>query len=451
MIFSKIAIFSQRYRVFVVIFWLIAAAGLYFLAPSFSSVSTTDEAQFLPQDTESAMARAMLKEKFANTAQGDSSSGTVIVYNANGLSDKDLQDSQAIRDWLVSSDGPEGVKSVTSIFDSDLLRQVLVSKDGTAMMMQINLSAGPLSNTASTVVTQTRQYMSANYPELKAYLTGETGLYYDLFQSIQQTMSRTTIVTIILVLIILLIIYRSPIAALLPLVTIGCSYLVTLGLLGFIGHAGIKFFSLSQAYLIVIIFGVGTDYCLFIVSRFREELKKNSPQIALNYSMKRIGPVIAASAATVIVAFLCLGLSKFGMNQTSGIALALGIAVTLIAGLTLIPALMSLLSKCFILAEMGGRDKLYHGRGSWAKVGEWLVKRPIWVAVPIIVLLLIPYIGFSNFTQTDDLVGQMPSNTQSVQGYRILQNHFNTGELSPMYLLVDSSSKDLTQNSAGKS
>ena len=223
-----------------------------------------------------------------------------------------------------------------------------------------------MSDDAKTAVSQIREYLSNNHPNLKAYFTGETGLLQDLFQSIQQTISKTTIVTIILVLIILLIIYRSPVAALLPLVAIGCSFLASMGILGFLGQAGVKFFTLAEAYLVVIIFGIGTDYCLFIVSRFREELKKSEPKEALNSSMRHIGPVIAASALTVIVAFLCLGLSRFGMNKTSGYALAIGIGMTLLAGLTLVPALISLFGK-YLFWPVGTSSTHHEGRFSWAK------------------------------------------------------------------------------------
>ena len=179
--------------------------------------------------------------------------------------------------------------------------------------------------------------MSQNYPKLETYLTGETGLFQNMFASIQQTIGRTTIVTVILVAILLLIIYRSPIAIFLPLVAIGCSFAVSSGIIGFLGQAGAKFSTLSEAYLVVIIFGVGTDYCLFIVSRFREELKQKQRDEAQIHATKRISPVIAASALTVIVAFLSLGISRFGMNTTTGYALAIGVAIALIARLTLVP------------------------------------------------------------------------------------------------------------------
>jgi RND superfamily putative drug exporter len=442
-VFSAIARFAQKYRVVVVIVWLAAAAALYLGAPKFSDVAVTDESQFLPQDTQSAAAGKLLQDKFATASTASASSGIIVIYNPDGLTDADMQQAKAIRDWLVSDSAPKVVEGVTSVYDNDLLRQTLISADQTTMMMQVNFSETSLSDEAKAAVSEIRDFIHQYYPDLNAYLTGEAGLVQDLFQSIQDTISKTTIVTIILVLVILLIIYRSPVAALLPLIAIGCSFLASMGILGFLGHAGVKFFTLVEAYLVVVIFGVGTDYCLFIVSRFREELKKTDSAAAMKYSMRHIGPVIAASALTVIVAFLCLGLSRFGMNKTSGYALGLGIGVTLLAGLTLVPALMSLFGKSLFWPAWASRLHV-EGKFSWAKIGDWIVRRPLVFALPIVILLLVAYIGFAHFTQTNDIISQMPSTTPSVRGYKLMEEHFPVGELSPVYLLVESPGGNIT-------
>jgi putative drug exporter of the RND superfamily len=441
--FAKIAKFAQKYRIAIIVFWLVGSVALYFLAPQFSDVAVTDESQFLPQETQSSEAAKLLNEKFASSTQTYASSGTIVFYSASGLTNEDEQEAKAVRDWLLSDAAPPVVQGVTSIFDSDLLRQSLISTDGTTMLMPVYFTVDAMNEQAKAAVIQIREYLSNSRLDVQTYFTGEDGLLQDLFNSIQSTISKTTIVTIVLVLIILLIIYRSPVAALLPLIAIGCSFLASMGILGFLGQAGVKFFTLAEAYLVVIIFGVGTDYCLFIVSRFREEVKKSEPDVAINYSLTHIGPVITASAITVIVAFMCLSLSRFGMNQTSGYALAIGIAITLLAGLTLIPALMSLFGKYLFWPGWTSRPHR-EGRFSWAKVGSWVVRHPYIVALPIIVLLLVPYVAFSEFTQTNDIISQMPKNTESVKGYKLIQEHFPAGELYPLYVLIESPAEDIT-------
>jgi len=133
-----------------------------------------------------------------------------------------------------------------------------------------------------------------------------------MFSIYSATVGRTSIVTIFLVAILLLIIYRSPIAMILPLVRHRLQFCCISRDSWFPGQAGAKFSTLAEVYLVVIIFGVGTDYCLFIVSRFREELRQKERHEAQSHAIKQIAPVIAASALTVIVAFLSLGISNLG-------------------------------------------------------------------------------------------------------------------------------------------
>jgi RND superfamily putative drug exporter len=270
--FSALSRFTTKFRIPITLVWLTAAVVLFLFSPKLSEVGVTDESQFLPQDTQSAAARRLLQEKFVSTASAGN--GIIIIYNANELTANDMQQAQTIHDWLVSSSAPHEIEGVTSIYENVALRSTLISTDQTTMMMIVDFSVSPLSDAAKSVTGQIRDYIQANYPADNIYFTGETGLFQDMFASVQKTIDRTTLVTVILVAVLLLIIYRSPIAIILPLVAIGCSFSVSAGILGFLGEAGAKFSTLAEAYLVVILFGVGTDYCLFIVSRFREELRQ---------------------------------------------------------------------------------------------------------------------------------------------------------------------------------
>jgi uncharacterized membrane protein YdfJ with MMPL/SSD domain len=441
--FSTLAELVSKYRIYVTVFWISLALALFFAAPKLSEVGVTDESQFLPQDTESAHARDLLKEKFVTMAEVPASSGTIVIYKAQGLTEQDIQATKAIRDWLVSPARPEVVSQVISIFDSEALRSTLLSADNTTLLMVVEFSVPPLDDIAKEAVGQIREFLHGQPGDVSLYFTGEVGFFQDLFQSIIQTIDRTTFVTIALVAVLLLIVYRSPVAALLPLITIGCSFLAARGVLGYMGAAGVEISTLADAYLVVTIFGVGTDYCLFIVSRFREELALKDRGEAGIHSLTRIGPVITASAVTVIVAFLSLGISRFGMTRTIGIALALGVAVTLIAGLTLVPALMSLFGKYLFWPAKTFAPRR-EGSFGWSRIGQWIVRRPIVVAVPIIVVLLLPYIALPHLTRSADVLSQMPQNVESVQGFRVMVQHFRAGEFSPLYLLIESPQGEIT-------
>ena len=433
--FAFLARFSNRFKWWVVLCWVVLAVTLFLVAPKLSKVGVTDQSQFLPQDTESATATAILKEKFAASSQTAPATGLIVIYNSQGLSDTDMQQAQQLHDWLVSSSAPSVVSSVVSVFESDALRSTLISSDGTTMLMSMDFSVNALDASSTAAITQIRTYIHDNFPSSQIYFSGDAGLLDDLFGSVQDTINRTTLVTIILVTILLLIVYRSPVAVLLPLVTIGCSYLVSMGILGYMAQACMKISTLAEAYLVVIIFGVGTDYCLFIVSRFREQLLKAGHVQAQEEALRHIGPVIAASALTVVVAFLALGISRFGMNQTTGYAMALGVALTLVAGLTLTPALISIFGK-YVFWPSKNQVVRPAGRFGWQAVGRWTSSHPIFVAVPIMLLLAVPYLAIHQMKLSAGVASQMPENAESIIGFNIFTEHFPGGEFSPLYLMV---------------
>jgi putative drug exporter of the RND superfamily len=445
--FAQLSEFTRKYRIIIAAVWLAAAAILFLVAPKLSKVGVTDESQFLPQNTESTTANNLLQEKFVSPTPAAPSNVIIVIYDAKGLSDSDMQAAKDINTWLTSGAAPKIIQGVTSIYVNDALKATLISSDQTTMMMVVNFSVSGLDAAAKTGVRQIQSYITQNHPDLQAYLTGNTAIYQDMADSVQQTIDRTTIVTIILVAILLLIIYRSPIAIFLPLIAIGASFGVASGVISYLAQAGVKFSTLTQAYLVVIIFGVGTDYCLFLVSRFREELRRKERPEARASAITQIAPVIAASALTVIVAFLSMGISRFGMDRTMGYALAIGVGVTLLAGMTLVPALMSLFGKYLFWPGNPAAPKK-EGRFGWHVIGDWVSRHPVRVAVPIVVVLLIPYAALPGLKRTADVMTQLPQKAESVKGFKILNAHFPAGELSPLYLLVESQQGNITGSTA---
>jgi RND superfamily putative drug exporter len=441
--FTKLAEFTKKYRIYITVVWLAAAVILFLVAPKLSKVGVTNDTQFLPQDTESSKASELLKDKFVATTPTAAGTGIIIIHDEVGLSADDMQQAKEIHDWLVSSTAPQDIEQVTSIYENDALRTVLISTDQTTMMIKVDFSVTSLTEAAKTDLQQIRGYIKQNHPNLEKYFTGEFGLYQDMISSVQQTIDRTTLVTVLLVAILLLIIYRSPVAILLPLIAIGCSFAVASGVIGYLAQAGGKFSTLTEAYLVVVIFGVGTDYCLFLVSRFREELHLKERHEAQNDAIKQIAPVIAASAITVIVAFLSLGISRFGMNKTTGYALAIGVAVTLCAGLTLVPALMSLFGKyLFWPVKISGPKK--EGRFGWHVIGKQVSQHPLWFAIPILIVLLLPYTALPHLVRSADMTSQLPQGIESVKGLSLLEQQFPAAASSPLNLLIESNQGNMT-------
>ena len=142
-----------------------------------------------------------------------------------------------------------------------------------------------------------------------------------------------------------------------------------------------------------------------------------------------------------------MGISRFGMNRTTGYALAIGVAVTLVAGLTLVPALMSLFGKfLFWPAKISGPKR--EGRFGWHKVGNWVSQHPVMVIVPILVVLILPYAALPSLVRSADIISQLPQKAESAEGFKVMNAHFPAGEFSPLNLLIESTGRNLTDSTS---
>ncbi len=256
---------------------------------------------------------------------------------------------------------------------------------------------------------------------------------------------RTTIVTVLIVLVLLLLIYRAPLAALLPLLVIGVAFLVARGLLGYLAEAGWQISSLLDAFLVVLVFGVGTDYTIFLISRFREEVRRGEWSEATTTTMRRIGTVITASAATVVVGFLAMAVARFGLIQSTGPALAITIVVTLLVSLTLTPALLGIFGHYLYwpFHEPDGHEA--SDTGFWARVAALITERPGPVALVVVVLMAIPLLAVPHFRSNFDLLAELPATADSREGFTAVGEHMDGGQLFPVTIALTDVSAPMTE------
>lgn len=440
--FQSLGRFVLRFKFAVVAAWVLAAIWMVTQAPKLSEVAVTAEAEFLPTDAPSMQAQEALAQAFPSEAVAGSA--TIVLTRNGGLTEADNTYARSFSEWLASPGAPAVIKDVTSVFSQPGTESLLLSPDKNTMLVQAGFTSGPVDEATTEAISALRERLQTNPPPagLSVHVTGSSAISADQATAVLQGVDRTTAATIILVIIVLLLIYRSPVAALTPLITIGLAYVVSRGVLGYLAVAGVKISSFLDAFAIVLIFGVGTDYCLFILSRFREELgrraDRNESTVA---TMGAIGAVIAASASTVIVALLFMYTARFGMIKTMGPALALSIFITLLAGLTLTPALVAIVGRYLFwprhngVAVAGGRN--------WHRVADFVSNNHAAVAIVTLVLLLIPYLALTQLRQGFDVLKEMPATTDSVQGFNDLAAHFDAGELLPLTVLLTDGDKSI--------
>ena len=434
--FKKLGSFVIRFRALIVVSWVVAAAGMFFFAPSLSQTGEMNQSSFLPSDTESQQANELISKYFPGEASG--ASGTLVFYRPDCLTQSDLDYTKTVQDWLLSDQNSADVTVVTSIFNSPEASSRLMSPDKTTMLMNFGLGSSPEESRSGEDVQTIRQYLNDAPTGLEVYVSGSAGIYSDLFSSLTESLDLTTIITVVLVIVLLLIIYRSPIASLVPLFTIGMAYLVARGVLGLAAQAGISIWSQIDVFLIVLVFGAGTDYCLFMISRFREELRRNETRMqATKATVTRIGAVITASAFAVIIGLSGMAVARFQMIGTMGPVLAVSILITLFASLTLTPALASLFGKwLFWPAHSQVRNHAPAHRGFWSRVAGVTTGHPMIVVPVVIAVMAAPLLALPHLNRSYDQLAELPSDSDSASGFRVLTEHFNVGEMDPLVSVV---------------
>lgn len=442
--YRRLAEFSFKKRWVVVLAWVVLAALMVVFAPPLAKVGITDQESFLPSGAPSVRAGQLIAEKFPqDSAVGD----TIVFFRATGLTEGDMAYARGVQDWLASPNAPSEVSKVISVFSNPELEPMLRSADGTAMLMTVEFSTAVSSAPTHEAVNRIREYLKGKPAGLEVYTAGSASVARDTLETVKRSLDRTTWATVALVVVILLIIYRSPVAALVPLATIVAAYLVSMGVLGFLAQAGVKMSTQMDIFAVVVIFGVGTDYCLFIVSRFREELHRQSTRFEAGVrTMEKIGAVIAASATVVILAFLFLNVASFGLSRTLGTGLAVCIFVTLLAGLTLTPALLSVMGARLFWPF--GNEVKRADRGFWHSLARNVSRNAAWVVPLVIVCLLLPYVALPRMVRSFDVLADIPADLDSAKGFDTLEGHFDPGEIFPTHVMLLAKDGDVTDELA---
>jgi len=448
--FAKFGKFLIKARYLVLLFWIVVAVVIVLTAPKLSKVGTSDEKSFLAAGSPSSKVSNLLQSKYPSLRE-QKGEGVVVFYRPAGLTAADREYVQQVDAWLKSDKRPKTVSGVTSVYTDPDMKASFESTDGTTLLSQVKFNQVAFATDTQNDVVKLRERFKQHPAGLQVYVTGTTGISKDMNKVIDQSTKSTTIATIILVIVLLLIIYRSPIAPLVPLLTIGIAYMISLGILGFLAQGGWKISTTINAFLVVLIFGAGTDYCLFMISRFREELAarenerfEGGAREAVTATSGSISTVITASASTVIIGFLGLAVASFGMIKTMGPSLAIGIGVTLLAGLTLVPALMAILGdKMFWPFHARVYQVRKERRLSWENISTFITAKAKYVVPALLIVLLIPCIGLLRQKQSFDLLTQLPKSQESVKGFDVIKKHFNQGDMMPVDLVISAKKPDM--------
>jgi uncharacterized membrane protein YdfJ with MMPL/SSD domain len=424
---------SRRGKWITLALWLVISAIVTPLAPKLADVTSNDQSSFLPSGAESTRVADLIKTDFP-------SSGTpaIIVFrDADGLSQRDLAQAKQVSDWLISGNAGANVHDVVSIYTVPQAADGLQSADQTTMTMIVNITGEPAGDEYTATIGRIRDYTSQfDAGRLQVKVSGPGGLLADLLKVFQRIDGFLLLVTGALVLVLLVLIYRSPIVALVPIVSVGWVFSLASAIGALLAeHAGLLVNGQATGIMTVLLFGAGTDYCLFISSRFREELLRvDDPHEAMQRAMHGVGEAVISAAGTILIATLALLLAVLRSNQALGPLLAIAIAVMLLASLTLVPAILTILGRRAFWPFVPHVDPTHEPaerRGIWSRVAGVVARRPGVVLVSTLALFVLLALGTFTLRQDFDTLSGLPSGTESRAGFELLRKGFPPGDLAP--------------------
>lgn len=446
MIFERIGAFTIRWRYLIAAVWIAVVVGITLVAPNLSDVTTTDQAALLPEDAPFNRAVKVHHAAFPNSADN---AGIVIVVeatSAEGILNREAAifpeqiDTDAgnfiaaLCAWLASDAAPERVTGVTSPVSSPQVAEMTIDANNRVAMIPVSMAEGDIEITR-TVVDPIRDWIDEHQPVgVQSYVTGAKAISSAFVEAAVSTVGRTLFVTVVLVIVLLLLIYRSPVSPVIPLAAVTLSYLITRGFVAILADGVIAVSSYADILLVVIIYGAGTDYCLFLISRFREEMADHTgTRQAAATTVKKVGETITSSAGTIFVGFTTMVFARFGVFNTSGPALAMGVLVCLVAGLTFVPAMLSILGDW---AFWPGTAKHRSAGEFYVKTSNLVAQRPLQVVIAVVVAMAPLAIYGMKAPLNYNSLSDLPDGVEAKEGFDALKRTLGPGNLSPLTVVM---------------
>ena len=317
---------------------------------------------------------------------------------------------------------------------------LLLSGDGKVALSSA-LMTDDSTPVAETAVAEIRKVVPPPRNDgLRAYVTGEAGFEADRSEAVKGIDETLLTVTVVALLLLLLVIYRSPLVALVPLLVTALAYLVAAGMTYALVAAGLTDVSgQTTAILIVLMFGAGTDYCLLIVARYRDELRRHADvHEAMAHATARTAPAILSSGAIVVATMLVLALADFNATREMGPILALGVAIMALAGLTLLPAVLAALGRrAFWPSVPAAEAERRAPPRLWRRVGGLVRARPALVATAVTVVMAAGALGNLGGREPLDFSEAFRDPPESVEGEELIRDHFSPGRAAPLNVVTD--------------
>ncbi|PKR77079.1 MMPL family transporter [Halalkalibacillus sediminis] len=413
-----------KFRWYILIGIIALTGALFVLSPNLTEQAEEAGTFQLSNDADSQRAAEILEEA------GSTSDTISIVFALESELNEDQRSSiENMVDEIDSYGAP--VEEVVNPFESDELESQFVSEDEQTVLLPIQVDGEEVA------INELAEHIRADIipNEWTAYVTGEPIINHEVNESAQEGLERTEIITVVLIFGLLLAVFRSIVTPLVPLVAVGLTYLMSQSVVAFfIDWFGFPVSNYTQIFLVAVLFGIGTDYCILLLSRYKEELTLGkSVNDAIIETYRTAGKTLVASAISGFIAFMVIIFADFPIYKSAA-GVAIGIAILLLVLFTVMPFFMAVLKdKLFWPSKKAAK---HSDSKLWAWMSKVSVVRPIF-SIFIVAIITVPLLLMYEEDLSFNMVDEIGDGYGSVQGLERIEEAFGTGDSLPIEIVLN--------------
>ncbi|HEX7056876.1 MAG TPA: MMPL family transporter, partial [Bacilli bacterium] len=329
-----------KWRWIIALLWIAVLVGLNVTGPDMGKL-VREKGQIRIPDGLSSSIAADLTAK-SSPKHSDKMSIVLVFHDQKGITDADMAAIKQELNKLQDEKAKLNIADITSFLTDERLKDELISKDNKTILTLLSVYRN--GREVSEIRDSLKQAL-ADIP-VEHYLTGASLVNEDVVLSSEQGLKRTEWITVVFILLVLILVFRSPVAPFIPLLTVGVTYVVSLRIVAYLVDLyGFPLSTFTQIFLVAVLFGIGTDYCILLLSRFKEELADHgNVNEAIIDTYRTAGRTVIFSGLAAFAGFASIGLAKFNLYQSAA-AVAVGVLVLMVALMTIVPLFMKVLGK----------------------------------------------------------------------------------------------------------
>lgn len=410
--------------------WILIVVISIFMLPNVNQLTREHSTISLPANVQSEVASTI--GNHWGHHQNNTYQVVAVFNNQDGAMSKSDQKNvnQTIR-YLKRHKSELGIKSMLTPYENSATKKNLISKDKTTELVQLNVSK---KKSVSNINKQLTKAVKTD--GIRTYITGADILQDDFSGAIQEGIKKTEVISVIFIFIVLVLVFRSPIVPLISLLTVGVSFITAFSIVtNLVKNFNFPFSNFTQVFMVIVLFGIGTDYNILLYDRFKANLGNGMDKFeAAKNAQWNAGKTILMSGSSILIGFSALGLARFSVYKSAA-GVAVGVAVLLIVLLTLNMFFMTTMGK-----TMFWPVKAFNGESEspfWRFLSKHSLAHPI-IALVLVLAVLSPfYFTYQNKLNYDD-TAEIADSTPSKQGFLIVQKHFSKGTAEPATLYIKS-------------